>query len=194
MAAHRPELLHRDDRFLPPGVRPDPHQFPHGTTVLALTYRDGVLLAGDRRATMGNLIAQRDLEKVHPADAVRNQGKDIVTAVTDLYNGGGGLRRFQRFWDGRFNGNAADAKFLAHNILTAADDKEVVAAQLGLVTVRGGIKTLPAMLSYDELERLEQGFVDTLLARTGQESRMAATYRRNHDTYLRAARARAHKE
>ncbi len=39
-----------------------------GTTVLALTYRDGVLIAGDRRATMGNLIAQRDLEKVHPAD------------------------------------------------------------------------------------------------------------------------------
>ncbi|WP_053743186.1 glycoside hydrolase domain-containing protein [Streptomyces sp. NRRL WC-3618] len=130
------------------------------------------------------------------ADAVRNQGKDIVTAVTDLYNGGGGLRRFQRYWDGRFNGNAEDAKFLAHNILTAADDKEVVAAQLGLVTVRGGIKTLPAMLSYDDLERLEQGFVDTLLARTGQESRMAATYRKNHDTYLRAARsrARAHKE
>jgi proteasome beta subunit len=27
-----------------------------------------VLIAGDRRATMGNLIAQRDLEKVHPAD------------------------------------------------------------------------------------------------------------------------------
>ncbi|MEW2115350.1 proteasome subunit beta [Streptomyces sp. NPDC005474] len=68
VAVHRPELLHRDDRFLPPGVRPDPNQFPHGTTVLALTYRDGVLLAGDRRATMGNLIAQRDLEKVHPAD------------------------------------------------------------------------------------------------------------------------------
>jgi proteasome beta subunit len=41
---------------------------PHGTTILALTYRDGVLIAGDRRATMGNLIAQRDLEKVHPAD------------------------------------------------------------------------------------------------------------------------------
>ncbi|MEU6222565.1 glycoside hydrolase domain-containing protein [Streptomyces sp. NPDC047042] len=128
------------------------------------------------------------------ADAVRNQGKDIVTAVTDLYNGGGGLRRFQRLWDGRFNGNAADAKFLAHNILTAADDKEVLAAQVGLVTVRGGIKTLPALLGYDELEPFEQGFVDTLLARTGQESRMAATYRENHDTYLRAARSRAQRE
>lgn len=36
--------------------------------MLALAYRDGVMIAGDRRATMGNLIAQRDLEKVHPAD------------------------------------------------------------------------------------------------------------------------------
>jgi proteasome beta subunit len=36
--------------------------------VLAVRYADGVLMAGDRRATMGNLIAQRDLEKVYPAD------------------------------------------------------------------------------------------------------------------------------
>jgi len=35
----------------------------------ALTYRGGVLIAGDRRATMGNLIASRDIEKVHPADS-----------------------------------------------------------------------------------------------------------------------------
>ncbi|GAB2913648.1 proteasome subunit beta [Rhodococcus aerolatus] len=41
---------------------------PHGTTIVALTYADGVLLAGDRRATMGNLIAQRDIEKVFVTD------------------------------------------------------------------------------------------------------------------------------
>lgn len=40
----------------------------HGTTVLAVHYRNGVIMAGDRRATAGNLIAQRDLRKVHPAD------------------------------------------------------------------------------------------------------------------------------
>jgi len=67
LAAHRPELL-PTRRPLPDGVRAEPGRFPHGTTVLALAYRDGVLIAGDRRATMGNLIAQRDLEKVHPAD------------------------------------------------------------------------------------------------------------------------------
>lgn len=65
LAAHRPELL-STRRVLPDGVRAE--GAPHGTTVLALTYRDGVLIAGDRRATMGNLIAQRDLEKVHPGD------------------------------------------------------------------------------------------------------------------------------
>ncbi|AYC36635.1 proteasome subunit beta [Streptomyces griseorubiginosus] len=67
LAAHRPELL-STRRILPDGVRAAPDQVPHGTTVLALSFRDGVLIAGDRRATMGNLIAQRDLEKVHPAD------------------------------------------------------------------------------------------------------------------------------
>ncbi|MFE2042357.1 proteasome subunit beta [Streptomyces sp. NPDC059477] len=67
LAAHRPALLPTRPP-LPDGVRAAPGTFPHGTTVLALTYADGVLVAGDRRATMGNVIAQRDLEKVHPAD------------------------------------------------------------------------------------------------------------------------------
>ncbi|MGO1054881.1 proteasome subunit beta [Crossiella sp. CA198] len=41
---------------------------PHGTTVLAVVFDGGVVMAGDRRATAGNLIAQRDLEKVRQAD------------------------------------------------------------------------------------------------------------------------------
>ncbi|MCQ9388846.1 proteasome subunit beta [Brevibacterium sp. 50QC2O2] len=43
-------------------------QVPTGTTILALTTADGVLMAGDRRATMGNVIASHTIEKVHPAD------------------------------------------------------------------------------------------------------------------------------
>lgn len=42
---------------------------PHGTTIVALTCADGVVMAGDRRATMGNVIAQRDIEKVFVADS-----------------------------------------------------------------------------------------------------------------------------
>lgn len=41
---------------------------PHGTTIVGLRGDFGALLAGDRRATMGNLIAQRNIEKVFPAD------------------------------------------------------------------------------------------------------------------------------
>jgi len=41
---------------------------PHGTTILAVAYSRGVLLAGDRRATMGNLIANHTMQKVFTTD------------------------------------------------------------------------------------------------------------------------------
>jgi len=41
---------------------------PHGTTVLGLKYADGMLMAGDRRATSGNLIADAKIRKVFAAD------------------------------------------------------------------------------------------------------------------------------
>ena len=50
-------------RALPPTSRRTP---PRSSRI---AYADGVVMAGDRRATMGNLIASRDIEKVHPADA-----------------------------------------------------------------------------------------------------------------------------
>jgi proteasome beta subunit len=40
----------------------------HGTTIVALRYEGGVVVAGDRRATEGNAIAHRSIEKVFPAD------------------------------------------------------------------------------------------------------------------------------
>lgn len=45
-----------------------PHQVPEATTVIALTWADGVLMAGDRRATAGHLIAHSRLRKVYAAD------------------------------------------------------------------------------------------------------------------------------
>jgi proteasome beta subunit len=53
-------------RSLPDGGAAD--LTPHGTTIVAATFSGGVVMAGDRRATMGNIIAQRDIEKVFPAD------------------------------------------------------------------------------------------------------------------------------
>ena len=65
LSGHAPDLLpHR--RSLPEGSAAD--LAPHGTTIVAATFPGGVVMAGDRRATMGNVIAQRDIEKVFPAD------------------------------------------------------------------------------------------------------------------------------
>ncbi|MCW2822804.1 MAG: prcB, partial [Marmoricola sp.] len=60
-----PDLL-PSRRPLPPGDATS--LAPHATTIVAATFRGGVVMAGDRRATMGNIIAQRDIEKVFPAD------------------------------------------------------------------------------------------------------------------------------
>ncbi len=51
---------------VPPG---DAHPaLPHGTTIVALKYPGGVLIAGDRRSTQGNMIAGRDVQKVYITD------------------------------------------------------------------------------------------------------------------------------
>lgn len=44
------------------------HDHIHATTIVAMTYSDGVVMAGDRRATMGSHIAHREIEKVFAAD------------------------------------------------------------------------------------------------------------------------------
>jgi proteasome beta subunit len=57
-----------------PGRQPGPagaaplDGVPHGTTIVAATCEGGVVMAGDRRATAGNMIAQRDIEKVFRSD------------------------------------------------------------------------------------------------------------------------------
>ena len=61
---HDPRLL-PGGRALPPGTVPEA---PHGTTIVALEFDGGVVMAGDRRATMGSMIANREIEKVFGAD------------------------------------------------------------------------------------------------------------------------------
>ncbi len=53
---------------MPAGVIAEALTITHGTTVVAVRYADGVLMAGDRRATSGHLISHRTMEKVFPAD------------------------------------------------------------------------------------------------------------------------------
>jgi proteasome beta subunit len=56
-----------------------PFEIRHSTTIVALRYVDGVVMAGDRRATAGSSIAHRAMEKVHPAD--RHSGVAIAGAA-----------------------------------------------------------------------------------------------------------------
>jgi len=79
VTAHVPHLLPRQiPEGTPPGAVPrhadgvgvdTVTDVVHGTTIAALTFNDGVVIAGDRRATQGNLIAQRDIEKVFVTDS-----------------------------------------------------------------------------------------------------------------------------
>lgn len=53
---------------LPGSAGPTSLTITHGTTVVAIRTAGGVVMAGDRRATNGNLISHRSMEKVFPAD------------------------------------------------------------------------------------------------------------------------------
>ncbi len=67
------EFLRRQaPELLPAGATADAARagdsLPHGTTIVALRYPGGVLIAGDRRSTQGNMIAGRDVQKVYITD------------------------------------------------------------------------------------------------------------------------------
>src|ERR1700754_95715 len=64
------ELLRRTGNVppIPDGNVENRVAITHGTTVVAVRYADGVVMAGDRRATSGNLISHRTMEKVVQAD------------------------------------------------------------------------------------------------------------------------------
>ena len=69
-----PELLRRIGAFAPNALAANGASanalgaVPHATTCVAMRYADGVVMAGDRRATAGNLISHRAMEKVVEAD------------------------------------------------------------------------------------------------------------------------------
>jgi proteasome beta subunit len=68
LAQHAPDLLPGRRTPLPVGDVTPGGAAPHATTIVALSFAGGVVMAGDRRATMGSQIASRDIEKVFPAD------------------------------------------------------------------------------------------------------------------------------
>lgn len=60
-----PDLLPAGSAGLNSGAGVD---LPHGTTIVALKFPGGVVMAGDRRSTQGNMIAGRDVQKVYITD------------------------------------------------------------------------------------------------------------------------------
>ena len=74
------DLLRRTSPALLPGVAGTSGEegssavAPHGTTVLALRYRDGVVMAGDRQASEGYQVAHRRIEKIFKADDLSGVG------------------------------------------------------------------------------------------------------------------------
>jgi proteasome beta subunit len=65
-----PELLPKASHGVMPaaGTGSAGADIPHGTTIVAAVCAGGVVMAGDRRATAGNMISQRDIEKVFRGD------------------------------------------------------------------------------------------------------------------------------
>ncbi len=65
LRGYAPEMLPGGREALPAPVG---DQIPHATTIVAVTCAGGVVMAGDRRATSGNMISNRDMEKVFRTD------------------------------------------------------------------------------------------------------------------------------
>jgi proteasome beta subunit len=66
LSSYSPDLL--PSRRPAPAAQIGGEELRHGTTIVTVTFPGGVTMAGDRRATAGNVIAQRDIEKVFRAD------------------------------------------------------------------------------------------------------------------------------
>jgi proteasome beta subunit len=71
LGSYSPDLLPRNvplSAASAPGMAGIAADIPHGTTIVAAACEEGVVMVGDRRATAGNIIAQRDIEKVFRTD------------------------------------------------------------------------------------------------------------------------------
>jgi proteasome beta subunit len=165
---------------------------PEATTVLAFRYADGVIMAGDRRATAGNIIAHRNVQKVFPADAFSAVAISGVAGVAAEL-----IRLFQTELEHyeKLEGNRLSLEGKA-NHLAAMIRRHLPMAFQGLVVV-------PLFCGYDEVEATGRLFSfdvvggryeETDYAATGSGGREAKLYIRtafrddmNHDDALRLA-------
>jgi proteasome beta subunit len=136
----------------------------HGTTVVAVRYADGVVMAGDRRATSGNLISHRAMEKVYAAD--RHSGVAIAGAAgpaMDMVK----LFQLQLEHYEKVEGNQLSLEGKA-NQLAGMIRAHLPAAMQGLVVV-------PLFAGYDIRRRTGRLFQYDVTGGRYEESNFAAT-------------------
>ncbi|WP_053163649.1 glycoside hydrolase domain-containing protein [Streptomyces noursei] len=119
--------------------------------------------------------------------------QNIVQWVTSQYNKGSGLRRFRDHFDLRWQ-TAANCYQSCRQILADPVDLKVGLARKNLIFMSGAMLpsdliTLPG--GSDKLNSFCLGFSDRMLALIGLENSMAATYKKNLQSYLKSAQQRA---
>jgi proteasome beta subunit len=81
LSSYAPQLLPGGSLRDFPGANGTADALPHGTTIVAAVFDEGVVLASDRRATAGNLISKRDVDKVFRCDEFSAVGIAGVLAM-----------------------------------------------------------------------------------------------------------------
>lgn len=165
-------------------------EVPEGTTVLALRYQGGVVMAGDRTATEGNLVAHRTIRKVFPADrysAVAIAGiAGLAMDMVKLFQVE--LEHYEKLEGVRLS-LEGKASFLAR----------LVKSQLAMAL--RGLVVVPLFAGFDSKEQLGKvysydvvggRYLETDFGSTGSGSRLAKAYlRTQYEQDVDAAEAMA---
>ncbi len=157
LTSYAPDLL-PGFRFLPPGgimlpggtlpggggIGPDGggdlvKNLPHATTIVAAAAERGVVLAGDRRSTAGNMIAKRDVEKVFRSDEFSAMGIAGVASLSLEF-----VRLFQVELEHyeKMEGRSLSLEGKANRLATMIRGNIGVAMQ--------GLAVVPLFVGYDE--------------------------------------------
>ena len=138
-------------------------ELPHGTTIVAAVCAGGVVMAGDRRVTAGNMIAQRDFEKVFRSDEFSCVGlAGVVGVAVDM------VRLFQVELEHyeKLEGRSLSLEGKANRLAALVKGNLGIAMQ-GLVAV-------PMLAGYDEEARRGRIFSYTADGGRYEEQRFAS--------------------
>lgn len=136
----------------------------HGTTIVALRYADGVIMAGDRRATEGHTIAHRRIDKVFAAD--RFSGVAIAGAAGPALEM---VRLFQTQLEHyeKVEGATLSLEGKANQL------SQMLRANLGMAMQ--GLAVLPLFAGWDELRRQGRIFTYDITGGRYEEADLHAT-------------------